>query len=206
LAHGYDVDETEFADFIKQLGGMEKIRHAYAIVEGADSGKWMPAYEKDAEYSASLNTLHSQKPMRVVQLVGKEGNAFSNDLFGYFCLVVAHIDPLNQLELYGQWPASKELANEIIKKISSAERESGSQDWLIHKAKASALSAERLREKLKVKAEKLNAKEKKAAAAAKRQEAAEKRFAKQRAVQANTAAAANVVAQKTLMPKVSKKK
>ena len=100
LADGYDVEEAGFADFIKQLGGMEKIRKAYATIKGADAGTWRPAYEVDAEYSASRNELRGAEPFRVVQLEGGQGADLRNDIFGQFCLVVAHIDPMNQLELF----------------------------------------------------------------------------------------------------------
>lgn len=187
LAAGYEVEEDGYTDFIKEMGGMEKIRKAYATVIAADAGKLLPAYEKDAEYSASLNTLRNLKPLKVVQLAGNEGNAFSNDLLGYYCLVVAHIDPLNQLELYGQWPADKQMTAEIIRKISAAEKKAGSPSWIKHKAASAAFSAERLRVKLVAKEEKRQEKEakaaKKAEVLAKKNAAAEKCFAKQRAAQ-----------------------
>ena len=187
LANGYDVDEADFTDFIKQMGGMEKIRKAYATVIGADAGTWRPAYVQDAENSASLNELLGQKPLTVVQLTGKEGAAFSNDMFGYYCLVVAHIDPLNQLELYGQWPANTAIENDILSRISNKNRVAGKANWVENKAKATALSAERLQKEIVTKAEKQKAKEKKAEAAAKKAAATEKRFAKQRATSASAA-------------------
>jgi hypothetical protein len=184
LANGYDVDEADFTDFIKQMGGMEKIRKAYATVIAADAGTWRPVYVKDAEYSASLNELLGQKPLTVVQLTGKEGAAFRNDMFGYYCLVVAHIDPLNQLEMYGQWPANTAIENDILSRISNKNRVSGTTNWIENKAKATALSAERLQKKMATKDEKQKAKEKKAAAAAEKAAATEKRFAKQRVASA----------------------
>ncbi len=187
LADGYDVEEDGFMDFIKQIGGMEKIRKAYATVIAADAGTLIPAYERDAEYSASLNELMTKDPLTVVQLSGGEAAAFQNDLFGRYCLVLAHRDPMNQLELYGQWPASKGIEAEIIKRISEVQRAKGAPSWVKHKAKASAHSAERLREKLITKEEKRQEKEakaaKKAEALAKKNAAAEKRFSKQRAAQ-----------------------
>ena len=159
---------------------MEKIRKAYATVIAVDAGKWQPLYEKDAEYSASRNTLLSKKPFKVVQLTGPEAAAFNNDIFKHFCLVAAHIDPMGQLELYGQWPASAAIANEMIAAVSAKAKKAGTTSWKAHKAKASALSAERLREKLIAKQEKQEAKDKKAAAAAKKNAATAKRFAKQR--------------------------
>ncbi len=183
LANGYDVEEADFTDFIKQMGGMEKIRKAYATVIAADAGTWRPADIQDAENSASLNELLRKKPLTVVQLASGEGALFKNDMFGYYCLVVAHIDPLNQLELYGQWPSNSAIENDILSRVSNKNRSAGTKDWIDHKAKANALNAERLQKKMAVKAEKQRAKEKRAAAAAKKQEVAEKRFAKQRAAQ-----------------------
>lgn len=203
LANGYDIEEADFTDFIKQMGGMEKIRKAYATVIAADAGTWRPVYVKDAENSASLNELLGQKPLTVVQLTGKEGAAFSNDMFGYYCLVVAHIDPLNQLELYGQWPANTAIENDILSRISNKNRVAGTKDWVEHKAKATALSAEHLQEKMATKAEKQKAKEKKAEAAAKKAAATEKRFAKQRAATAPAAkpsAKSEVAAKKAVKP------
>jgi hypothetical protein len=187
LADGYDVEEDGFMDFIKQIGGMEKIRKAYATVKGADAGTLITAYERDAEYSASLNELMTKDPLTVVQLSGGEAALFQNDLFGRYCLVLAHIDPMSQLELYGYWPASNVIEAEIIKRISEVQKANGAASWVKHKAKSSAHIAERLREKLVAKEEKRQEKEveaaKKADALAKKNAAAEKRFAKQRAAQ-----------------------
>jgi hypothetical protein len=180
LADGYDTEEKDFVSFIKELGGMEKIRKAYATVIAVDAGKWQPLYEKDAEYSASRNTLLSKKPFKVVQLTGPEAAAFNNDIFKHFCLVAAHIDPMGQLELYGQWPASAAIANEMIAAVSAKAKKAGTPSWIVHKAKASALSADRLREKLITKQEKQDAKDKKAAAVAKKNAATAKPFSKQR--------------------------
>lgn len=187
LADGYDIDEGGFTDFIKQIGGMEKIRKAYATVIAADSGTLISAYERDAEYSASLNELMNKPPLMVVQLTGGEAASFQNDLFGRYCLVLAHIDPTSQLELYGYWPANKGIEAEIIKRISEVQKAKGTASWVKHKAKSSAHIAERLREKLVAKEEKRQEKEAKAAkkadALAKKNAAAEKRFAKQRGVE-----------------------
>lgn len=181
LADGYDTEEKDFASFIKELGGMEKIRKAYATVIAADAGKWLPLYEKDAEYSASKNELLSAQPFKVVQLTGSEASNFTNDIFKHYCLVVAHIDPMSQLELYGQWPASNAIANEMIAAVSAKAKDVGLPSWKAHKAKASAFSAEQLREKLITKQKKQDAKDKRAAAAAKKNAAIAKKFAKQRA-------------------------
>lgn len=211
LADGYDVDEDGFAEFIKQMGGMEKIRKAYATIIAVDAGKFLSTYEKDAEYSASLNALNNHTPLKVVQLTGKEASSFHNDLFGYFCLVFAHIDPLNQLEIYGQLPTNKATADQIIKQVSASQKLKGSLDWLKHKAKASAHSAERLREKLAAQEEKRQEKEakaaKKAEALAKKNAAAEKRFAKQRAAQSATKPKTATKAKAMIKPKpISKTK
>lgn len=202
LADGYDVEEADFTDFIKQIGGMEKIRKAYATVKGADAGTWRPAYELDAEYSASRNELLSAEPFRVVQLEGGQGANLQNDIFGQFCLVVAHIDPMNQLELYGQLPANNAIANDIMKRLSSKHRAEGTTSWVKHKAKAGALSAERLKEAVVEKAIKQVAKENKSAAAAKKKEAADKRLAKTRAAQTATK---TVKAKSTPKPKAATK-
>ena len=180
LADGYNTEEKDFVSFIKELGGMEKIRKAYATVIAADAGKWQSLYEIDAEYSASRNTLLSKKPFKVVQLTGPEAAEFNNDIFKYFCLVAAHIDPMGQLELYGQWPGNAAIANEMIAAVSAKAKKMDTPSWKAHKVKASALSADRLREKLIAKQEKQDAKDTKAAAAAKKNAATAKRFAKQR--------------------------
>lgn len=180
LADGYDTEEKDFANFIKELGGMEKIRKAYATVIAADAGKWQPLYEKDAEFSASRHALLSKEPIMVLQLTRPEAAVFSNDIFKHFCLVVAHIDATNCLELYGQFPASEKIANEMIELVSINAKQAGTKSWLAHKAKASSLSTERLREKLITKQEKKDEKDKKAATAAKKNAATARRFAKQR--------------------------
>lgn len=183
LAEGYDVEEADFTDFIKKIGGMEKIRKAYATVIAADAGNWRPAYIQDAEYSASRNELRGAKPFKVVELERGEGLFLKNDILNHFCLILAHIDPMGQLELYSQLPANNAITNDIIKRLSDKHRKAGTPSWLDHKAKATALSTERLEEKLAAKAEKLAAKEKKTAAAAKKKVATAKRFAKKRASQ-----------------------
>lgn len=200
LANGYDVDAVDFTDFIKQMGGMEKIRKAYATVISVDAGTWRPAYVQDAEYSASLNELLGKKPFIAIQLGKGEGAAFSNDMFGYYCLVVAHIDPLDRLEILGQLPANKAIESDIINRLSNKNREAGTQEWIEHKAKAAALNAERLQKKMATKEEKQRAKEKKAEAAAKKAAATEKRFAKQRAAQAKPAVKSKVAAKKSVKP------
>lgn len=181
LADGYDVEEADFTDFIKQMGGMEKIRKAYATVIAADAGTWRPTYVQDAEYSASLNELLGKEPLTIVQLASGEGALFKNDMFNHYCLVIAHIDPLNQLELYGQWPANSSIENEILNRISNKNRVAETKGWIEHREKAIALSTERLQEKMAAKVEKQSAKEKKVAAEAKKAVEVEKRFAKQRA-------------------------
>lgn len=185
LADGYDVEESDFTDFIKQLGGMEKIRKAYATVIGADAGTWRPAYIQDAENSASLNVLVGKQPFVAIQLGSGEGAAFHNDMFGYYCLVLAHIDPLDRLEIFLQLPSSKAIENDILSRITNKNRVTGTATWAEHKAKASALSAKRLQEKMTAKEEKQKAKEKKAASAAKKAASTEKRFARQRAASAS---------------------
>lgn len=190
LADGYDVEEAEFSDFIKQLGGMEKIRKAYATVIAADAGKLITSFDKEAEYSASLNVLRGQSPMHVVELAGGQGASFRNDLFGQFCLVVAHIDPLNQLELYGQLPATKAIESDVLKRISEVQKAKGGQEWLQHKGKATASKAKQLKEEMIAKADMQLEKEakdkKKAEALAKKNAALEKRYAKERAAAAKT--------------------
>ena len=94
------------------------------------------------------------------------------------------IKPLNQLEMYGQWPANTAIENDILSRISNKNRVSGTTNWIENKAKATALSAERLQKKMATKDEKQKAKEKKAAAAAEKAAATEKRFAKQRVASA----------------------
>ncbi len=182
LADGYDVLEADFQDFIKEIGGMEKIRKAYATVKAADAGTLRPAYEQDAEYSASLNLLHSILPFKVLQLTGPEGASFKNDMLkNYFCLLIAHIDPLNQLEIFAQYPGSKALENELINRLSDVSRAKGTASWLVDKSKAITLNAEKTRDKFLDKLEKEKAKEaahkKKGDILAKKNAAAEKRFA-----------------------------
>lgn len=203
LADGYDVEEADFTDFIKQIGGMEKIRKAYATVKGADAGTWRPAYEVDAEYSASRNELLGAEPFKVVQLGRVEATSLKNDILENFCLILARIDPMSQLELYGQLPANSAITNDIIQRLTNKHRKAGTPSWLNHKAKSSAYSAEEKRLKLIDRGEKQAAKEKKAAAAVKKQEAANKGFAKKRTAQT---AAKPVKAKSAAKPKTAVKK
>jgi len=181
LADGYNTEEKDFISFIKELGGMEKIRKAYATVIAVDAEKWQPLYEKDAEYSASKNELLSAQPFKVVQLTGPEASNFTNDIFKHYCLVLAHIDPMSQLELYGQIPASTAISNGMISAVSAKAKRLGTPSWKAHKAKASAFSAEQLREQLIAKQDKQETRDKKVAAANKKNKAIAKKFAKQRA-------------------------
>ena len=105
-------------------------------------------------------------------------------LQNYFCLLIARIDPLNQLEIFAQYPGSKALENELINRLSDVSRARGTTSWLADKSKAITLNAEKTRDKILGKLEKEKAKEaadkKKGDILAKKNAAAEKRFAKLR--------------------------
>lgn len=147
LADGYDVEPTEFKEFITGIGGLEKIRKAYATVIAADSGK-QTLLEKKAEDAASLMALYRIDPLRVFQLTSIERNRFKNDIDGRFCLVLAHIDALNQLEVYGQVKASSGFINETLSEISRIAKDNQSADWLNDKIAAKSELSKNIQRKL----------------------------------------------------------
>jgi hypothetical protein len=182
LADGYDVQESEFEDFIKQIGGMEKIRKAYATVKAADAGEVIDLNEKDDEFVASRNTLLEIEAFKTVELTAQDGWRFQNDLFGARCLVLASIDAPDNLELFGQIPVTRAIENEIIKYITELHKKNGSVSWLKIKASAKSLKSKRMQEVLVKNAEAQEAKKAKAAKKAvnlkKKNEAFQKKISK----------------------------
>jgi hypothetical protein len=184
LADGYDVQESEFEDFIKQIGGMEKIRKAYATVKAADAGEVIDLNEKDDEFVASRNTLLEIEAFKTVELTAQDGWRFQNDLFGSRCLVLASIDAPYNLELFGQIPITPVIENEIIKYVTEQNKKNGNASWLSIKAAAKSLKSKRMREVLVKNSEAQEAKEatavKKAANLKKKNDAFQKKILKTR--------------------------
>lgn len=176
LASGNEVPESDFADFIKQVGGMEKIRKAYAIAYAANAGEWRPSYEVDAEYAASRNTLLEQKPFAVAHFLGGSVPRLKHDIFGHYSLVMARIDLNGQLELYAQLPGGHAIENQIVKLLSDKHRKEGTASWLNHKRKSNAQSAIITQEKIIAEDEKaLNEAREKERATAKKKSAVDGR-------------------------------
>lgn len=183
LAMGYEIDSADFASFIKDIGGLEKIRSAYAKVRAADAGKLIPAYVKKAEEYASLQALGSARRI-VIQLGKGEGSQFRHDLLDQYCLLLAHVDPLDQIEIVGQLPSTKSIEAYALDRISTLAKKKGTGDWHADKKRAerqhlsSFLEAHDKKERMA--AEAIEKKKKKQAASLKKAAALERRHKKQR--------------------------
>lgn len=187
LADGYDVEQADFEAFIKDLGGLEKIRKAYATVIAADAGKLKPEYVKDAEYIATKTALHDLDAISIIQLQRNQCVGFKNDLLGYYSLMLTHLDPMGQLEIYTPIPSTKAIEKHVldfIADIASNESSRISAKWHADKHQAEGrvlkMTNELLIEKEQKKQAKAALKQKKEAALAKKNAAVAKRFEKQR--------------------------
>ena len=183
LADGYDIDQNSFAMFVSELGGMEKIRKAYATVLAADRGKFRPLYVKRAEESASMNQMLSIEPNYVLQLTLPQASIFQNDILNRFCLIFARIDPMNQLEIYSQFPSDKQIVDKIIDRFTQVNKIKKNNEWNDTKRMIGLRTAKQLEEKMalakKREQEKQATAEKKEASTAKKNATTAKRFAKQ---------------------------
>lgn len=183
FADANDIQAEDFPTFVRDLGGMEKIRKAYATVLAADRGELRPSYVKYAEDSASAHLLLSCEPNYVLQLTAPQASIFQNDILDRFCLIFARIDPMNQLEIYSQFPADKQLINRIIDKFTQVNKNKNNIEWHDQKRKVGLHKALQLEEKMalanKREQEKEAAAKKKEASIAKKNAATAKRFAKQ---------------------------
>lgn len=183
LADSYDVEKEDFEGFIKELGGLEKIRKAYATVIAVDAGKNIPAHVKQAEEYASMQLLRNHKPLEL-QLGNGQTSGYQNDILSGYCLLLARKVTMDQLEIYCQLPSTTALENHVLKWISDTAKDSEVAAWLAdrdvaikHNVKSSIKSQI---EKEQAKHKSAAAKKKKDDAIAKKNATAAKRFIKQR--------------------------
>lgn len=186
IADSYDIEEDGFVDFIKELGGLEKIRKAYATVIAADAGKIVPAHVKIAEESASIKAISSHEPY-IVQMKNGQTLQYENDIFGRFCILLVRKAALDQLEVICQVPSTTAFENYLLKWIGDEAKDrrlSKWQKWEDDKEYARKIKVKEAIETSLDKAEKaiekLAVKKKKEEALAKKNAAVAKRFAKQR--------------------------
>jgi len=128
LAEAYEVPEERYTEFVKEYGGLEKIRKAWATVLAADKGR-LPHYVRAIEESASLQTMVRFDAIAEIQLQPKAASRFANDILNQWCLVLAHVDPLDQISLIRQIPNSKALEREILKTITAHAKRYKSKVW-----------------------------------------------------------------------------
>lgn len=128
LAYSYDVEPESFHAFIKEMGGLEKIRHAFAKVAKADAGA-LHTDGKQVDRAASYQTLWRLPVVARVQLDSSNRRRFSNDDRGY-CLVLGRKDPLDQLELQLQIPVTEQLERLILDHITDEAKRAGHKPWL----------------------------------------------------------------------------
>ena len=185
IAMAYEIAPADYTAFIKtELGGIEEIRKAYAKVRAADAGKLKPAYLKTAEAVASVHSLNSIVG-RTFQLGHGEGRAFQNDILDRYCLVLAHVDMLDQIEIISQVPSTPAIEKYLIDNIGQVAQEKGNAAWQKMRDASATHNLKKFLEnheaKEKKRAEKEALKKKKQEALAKKNAADERRFAKQRA-------------------------
>ncbi|PUE30831.1 hypothetical protein B9Z35_07200 [Limnohabitans sp. Jir61] len=184
IADSYDVLQADFESFITELGGMEKIRKAYATVIAADAGKLVPKYVKQSEEYASIQALGKLKPF-VVQLSSGQTASFKNDIFGEYGLVLARSGTMDQLELYCHVPSTTAIENYVLKWVGDTAKDKKVSGWFADKDFAVSGNIKKgivaYQEKVRKNEEKAVAKKKKEDARAKKDAAEAKRFEKQRA-------------------------
>lgn len=184
LAMGYEIDEAGFSAFIKELGGLEKIRIASAKVRAADAGKLIPTYLKKAEESASMQSLNKSKKL-TFQLDQGQGAYFNNDVFKQFCLVLVHVDPIDQIEIISQIPSTPSIEHHILTHLGTVAKTTNNKTWLADRDRIASILLKKnfkvFSDKEKKKAETEELKQKKLAATKKKAAALQKRYAKDRA-------------------------
>ena len=127
LAYNYEIEPKSFQAFVDEMGGLEKIRHAFAKVAKADAGV-LHTDGKQADRAASYQMLWRLPVVARVQLDSSNRHRFSNDDRGY-CLVLAHKDPLDQLELQLQIPVTEQLERLIFDYITESAKRAGHKPW-----------------------------------------------------------------------------
>ena len=144
LADGYNTEAKDFPTFIKELGGMEKIRKAYATVIAADlekirkanatgiatdSGK-KQSFHKKAEHFASLQAVDRMPVVKSFKLSEYDESSFSNDPNYGFLLLLAKLDHVNStLDVLAKLPVNRKIEGEIFDFISAVESKRNSSSW-----------------------------------------------------------------------------
>lgn len=200
FAYMYEVEEADFHNFIKEVGGLEKIRKAYAMVLAADKGK-KNVREFNIDEVTTLNFLASIPTFKVVPLTSQEANQIPQDDLKY-CYLLAHVDPMNELEIIAPIPISPQLQKLMLSSITQATQNNNEWQSLREKIASHTTAKEKEREaKKKVAAsKKALLKQKKTASIAKKNAA----FAKSAAKAAAKTSSSQKVA--PIKPKNAKKK
>lgn len=120
FALSYEVAADDYAAFIKDYGGYEKIRRAYAKVLAADAGKLLPLQKQAAEV-ATLEFMSGLKPVVKVQLTAPEGRRLRQyqSAQGYHYLI-AEIDMHNNMEILCAIPPGNGWEDNLMKHLEQA--------------------------------------------------------------------------------------
>ncbi|BBU68546.1 hypothetical protein [Fluviibacter phosphoraccumulans] len=120
FALSYEVTADDYVAFIKEHGGYEKIRRAYAKVLAADAGKLLPLQKQAAEV-ATLEFMSGLEPVVKVQLTAPEGRQLRKyqSAQGYHYLI-ADIDMHNNMEILCAIPPGNGWEDNLMKHIEQA--------------------------------------------------------------------------------------
>jgi len=120
LAKGYEVDPKDYVDFVKGLGGYEKIRKAYAQVLAADAGKMLPLQRYAAD-SATRAFVSGLKPVAAYMLTKEEGYKLNRyqSAEGY-CYLITRIDMHGYMEILSPIPPGAGWEDQLLKHIQKA--------------------------------------------------------------------------------------
>lgn len=127
FALSYEVAADDYVTFIKEHGGYEKIRRAYAKVLAADAGKLLPLQKQAAEV-ATLEFMSGLEPVVKVQLTAPEGRQLRKyqSAQGYHYLI-ADIDMHNNMEILCAIPPGNGWEDNLMKHIEQAAK--SHPDW-----------------------------------------------------------------------------
>ncbi len=123
FARSYGVLPEDYAAFITEYGGYEKIRGAYAKVAAADSGRLLPL-QKQAATGATWQFVSGLGSMRQMQLTEPEGTALrAHQSQSGYCYLIAHVDMHNHLEIVAPIPLTDVWEQGVIKHIAQMAKE-----------------------------------------------------------------------------------
>lgn len=120
FARAYEVTPADYVAFIKEYGGYEKIRGAYAKVLAADAGKQLPL-QKQAAAAATRTFMAARNPIANLQLTAKEGNQLRRyqSADGY-CYLITRIDMHNYMDIISPIPVVDGWDGNLLRYLEQA--------------------------------------------------------------------------------------